>query len=580
MSLRNKLIFQYVRQLFGFLLVLLLCLIIAMLGLGWRLMNEQMAIDLSKLDVADLTLKIDYNGERIHVNPEIEQSVARHQGWLQIIDKHGKILYTYRTPSDVPSQFGPGEWISFVENRDASRYHITHWVMNQAGQNMIILYGRPAPEKELMKRLIAANIGTDNKVKVDELNKSFTGENAWYLVYNRAGRLSHQWNHPNASAQLDMTEALQGGQPAKNVPVHIVSHYDRTSGMTYVVGSPNPTYQSGVEETSEDAMITETFLQIGLFLILAVLFAGSWYAWRVGNPLLHMVNWLERLAQGHYEEPTGKKGRPIGRNWRGKEKKSFRVFKDVFDALIHLSKTLRANEVRQQEIEQTREEWITGLSHDLKTPLSSIYGYATFLESEQYEWERGEVNQFGRTIREKADYMNGLIEDLNLTYRLKNHALPMVKHTVSIVEAIRRIVVDMVNDPSTSMHDIEFVTNAESITAEVDPIWFRRIIVNIMTNAIKYTPSGTHVLVEVQSMAADRFVVRIADNGPGMDETTLANLFERYYRGGHTKENTSGTGLGMAIAKQLVLAHGGEITVESKLGSGTVVMMTFPAAHS
>ncbi|EJL24998.1 sensor histidine kinase KdpD, partial [Brevibacillus sp. BC25] len=300
----------------------------------------------------------------------------------------------------------------------------------------------------------------------------------------------------------------------------------------------------------------------------------------VGKPLLHMVNWLERLAQGRYEEPIGKKGKPIGRNWRGKEKKSFRVFKDVFDALRHLSETLRSNEKLQQEIEQTREEWITGLSHDLKTPLSSIYGYATFLESEQYEWDRKEVSEFGKTIREKSDYMNGLIEDLNLTYRLKNQALPMVKQPVAIIETIRRIVVDMVNDPSSSLHDIEFSANVQSITAEVDPIWFRRIIVNILTNAIKYTPAGTHVLVEVQSIAADQFVVKIADNGPGMDETTLANLFERYYRGGHTGENTSGTGLGMAIAKQLVLAHGGEIMVESKLGSGTVVVMTFPAVTS
>ncbi|MED1797256.1 sensor histidine kinase [Brevibacillus porteri] len=579
MNLRNKLIFQYVRQLFGFLLVLLLFLIIAMLGLGWRIMNEQLSIDLSRLDASDLTLKIDYEGERIHVEPEIEKSVARHQGWLQIIDKHGKILYNYRTPADVPSQFGPGEWIAYVENRDASRYHITNWVINQSDENIIILYGTPAPEKEMMKRLIAAKTGK-SKETWDELNESFSQEKAWYLVYDRAGKLIHQWNHPNASAQLDMTEVLQNGETAKNVPVHITSRYDKNSDLTYVVGIPNPTYQSGVQETSEDAMVKETFLQIGIVLILVVLFAGSWYAWRVGKPLLHMVNWLERLAQGRYEEPIGKKGKPIGRNWRGKEKKSFRVFKDVFDALRHLSETLRSNEKLQREIEQTREEWITGLSHDLKTPLSSIYGYATFLESDQYEWDRKEVSEFGKTIREKSDYMNGLIEDLNLTYRLKNQALPMVKQPVAIVETIRRIVVDMVNDPSSSLHDIEFSANVQSITAEVDPIWFRRIIVNILTNAIKYTPTGTHVLVEVQSIAADQFMVKIADDGPGMDETTLANLFERYYRGGHTGENTSGTGLGMAIAKQLVLAHGGEITVDSKLGSGTVVVMTFPAVTS
>ncbi|TGU67787.1 sensor histidine kinase, partial [Mesorhizobium sp. M00.F.Ca.ET.186.01.1.1] len=130
-------------------------------------------------------------------------------------------------------------------------------------------------------------------------------------------------------------------------------------------------------------------------------------------------------------------------------------------------------------------------------------GYATMLESEQYEWGKGEVNQFGRTIREKADYMNGLIEDLNLTYRLKNHALPLMKEPVSVVEAIRRMTADLVNEPSASGHEIEFEAQEEKIVALLDPKWFSRIVINILTNAIRHTPKGTLVRVEVSLAAPD-----------------------------------------------------------------------------
>lgn len=78
----------------------------------------------------------------------------------------------------------------------------------------------------------------------------------------------------------------------------------------------------------------------------------------------------------------------------------------------------------RQVLQQTREEWITGLTHDLKTPLSSIYGYALLLESKQYNWTDRDIQQFGSVMKEKSQYMTTLIDDLSLTYQLKNNSLP------------------------------------------------------------------------------------------------------------------------------------------------------------
>lgn len=578
MNLRKKLILQYVRQFFGVVVVLFICLTASLLILGVRMTNEEIAADLSLLSASDLGMQLSYEKESMRVDKKVEKSIEKHQGWLQIMNEQGKVVYAYRTPADIPSQYTPGEWVALMQPGRAAPYHFKHWVVTLENQNWIVLYGTPAPEYGLMRQLLAST-SEGNVQETELLHQKFSRENAWYVIYDKNGRLMQQWNHPDAARQLELKEILQVGQEGSNAPVNVLGRHDEQSGQTYVVGLQNPAYQPGVADGSMDHLIEDTFRQLMLIIFVCIVAAGSWYALRIGKPLLHMVNWLDHLAKGQYTEPVTRAGTRVGVTRKGKWRRSFAVFKEMFDALAHLSRTLQLNEQRQKDMERTREEWITGLSHDLKTPLSSIFGYAAILESEQYEWARGEVGQFGRTIREKADYMNGLIEDLNLTYRLKNNALPMVKETIAAVETIRRITVEMVNDPCATEHQIAFRAHVPVITAEVDPTYFRRIIINVLANAIKHTPPGTQVLVDVSaSGTTEGFVVKVVDNGPGMDAETQTSLFERYYRGGHTEEDVSGTGLGMAIAKQLVLAHDGNISVESELGRGTVVTMTFPGS--
>jgi len=567
MNLRKKLIIQYVRQFSGFVMVLLVCFLVTLGVLGTKLLHEDIEVDLSRLTASDIEFQLIYDGESIRVEKRVEKSVESHQGWLQILDDQGNVIYAYRSPAGIPIRYTPGEWKAMVQSK---QYHVKHWVVEQSDRKVIVLYGRPAPEEELMSLLQAAeSSGSAEATKA--LQETFLQKKAWYAIYDREGRLLQEWNHPTAAPKLELIEVLE----KEEAPSYTMSRFDEQSHRMYLVGTQYPVDQPGTADESFDNMMKTMLLQFGLIMIASVVIAGSWYALRVGKPLLHMVTWLEHLAKGDYDEPVGRKGRSVGKTRKGKYKRSFAVFKDMFDALSRLSQTLQTNEQRQKDVERTREEWITGLSHDLKTPLSSIFGYASILESEQYKWEHGEVSQFGRTIREKADYMNGLIEDLTLTYRLKNQALPMMKTEIPAVETIRRITVEMVNDPIASEHQIEFRTSVSSLNAEVDPTYFRRIIINILANAIKHTPAGTLVLVELSSYGNGGFQVKVRDNGPGMDQDTLANLFERYYRGGHTEENESGTGLGMAIAKQLVLAHEGEITVESELGYGTTVTLTF-----
>ena len=108
-------------------------------------------------------------------------------------------------------------------------------------------------------------------------------------------------------------------------------------------------------------------------------------------------------------------------------KRKFKLFQPVEESLNHLSERLDSNERQIKHGEQLREEWITGLSHDLKTPLSSIYGYSTMLASEDYEWTKDEMRIFAQTMQEKATYMDALIQDLTYTYQLKIKPYSLIK---------------------------------------------------------------------------------------------------------------------------------------------------------
>jgi signal transduction histidine kinase len=297
---------------------------------------------------------------------------------------------------------------------------------------------------------------------------------------------------------------------------------------------------------------------------------------KFGMPLITMMKWIQNLSSGNFQQPYNSHGDPVLTNKKGKLKRKFRLYKDLIANLSQLTDTLNQNERHQKQMVTTREEWISGLSHDLKTPLASISGYAHMLEADTYTWSKEETKQFAGIITEKSSYMKKLIEDLTLTYRLKNQALPIAKEKTDMNELLRRTVIHFINDQANSQMKFHFRPHEESLHAEVDPKWFQRILDNLLANAIKYNPPGTEITVSLSLIEQHLIVITIEDNGQGINKETLDQLFQRYYRGTNTDETSTGSGLGMAITKQLIELHCGSINVSSITGKGTKVRIMVP----
>lgn len=348
--------------------------------------------------------------------------------------------------------------------------------------------------------------------------------------------------------------------------------YIRVNKNLYIIISvPNKVYSpDGLYDKETDALNQYTTILIAGLVITVIIVMTLWYSYRYGLPIYHIIRWLIFLSRNKLQEPTNRKGIPISKNKKGRIKREYRLFEDILKTMDQLTLTLKENEANRRKIQTTREEWIAGLSHDLKTPLSTIYGYGLMLESDQYQWSKEEVMEMGQVIREKSEYMSTLIEDLNLTYRLKNGALPINRKPVELDEFLGSIMDEFSRSSFSEDFSTSFENQTNGVIFEIDKAWFRRVIENLLANAVKHNPKGTHITA-VLSETDEEVRIEMKDNGCGMAQETVDHLFNRYYRGTNTNDPTNGTGLGLAIAKELVLLHDGDIQVESEPGAGTTI---------
>lgn len=141
---------------------------------------------------------------------------------------------------------------------------------------------------------------------------------------------------------------------------------------------------------------------------------------------------------------------------------------------------------------------------------------------------------------------------------------------------MKELVIDIVNDPAFDKRTIEFESELPELMIAVDPDLLRRAVGNIVINALVHNPVDAKVKITVNKAPNNSLSISICDNGSGMDEAVLSDLWNRYYRGTNTKERPEGSGLGLAIAKQIITLHCGDISVKSNPGVGTEFIILLP----
>jgi len=240
--------------------------------------------------------------------------------------------------------------------------------------------------------------------------------------------------------------------------------------------------------------------------------------------------------------------------------------------LGHIAKALSA----RRESENKVRRFVSDASHELRTPLASIRGYAELIRMVGHDLPDDVVHALGR-IESESTRMTAIVEDLLLLARL-DEGRELERAPVDLT----RVLLDAVSDAHAAGRDHAWGLDLpeEPVTVLGDGSRLHQVIVNLLANARVHTPAGTRVTtsLEVQGGAAPMAVVRVADDGPGIDQALLPSLFERFVRGDGSRSRATGsTGLGLAIVQGVVAASGGSVAVESAPGD-TVFTVRLPLA--
>ena len=225
--------------------------------------------------------------------------------------------------------------------------------------------------------------------------------------------------------------------------------------------------------------------------------------------------------------------------------------------------------------EKLRREFTSNVSHELKTPLTSIYGVSDMLASGMVKAE--DVAGFAGTIKEESARLISLIDDIIKLSRMDESTVPQETEIIDVCGSARDVVSRL--SGKASENDIELSFSGEPSEIKGVQHILDEIFYNICENAIKYNRPGGFVKVSVRNEGSESLIT-VADNGIGIPKTDRERVFERFYRvdKSHSKQ-IGGTGLGLSIVKHGVIYLGGKINLESEEGVGTVITVGFPRAR-
>lgn len=227
--------------------------------------------------------------------------------------------------------------------------------------------------------------------------------------------------------------------------------------------------------------------------------------------------------------------------------------------------------VEQKKIEQANKQLLTSLSHDVRTPLTSLLGYLDALESGIVEGK--EKERYIHIARKKAYDLKKLIDTLLDWFKIDSKEMQFFIQEIDMNELLREVIIDWL--PVLEKNNIQLNSNIpeEELILKIDKSSFTRIISNLMQNALRHSKC-TKISITVQK-EMDTVKLSIEDNGIGISEEKMPFIFDRLYKGDDSR-GSKGSGLGLCIVRELVKMHRGSISVKSNRGENTVFMIVLP----
>ena len=297
--------------------------------------------------------------------------------------------------------------------------------------------------------------------------------------------------------------------------------------------------------------VNDSLWKVGLIAAAVALVIGLILTRQITRPVRALISGARHLTKGEL---------------------SYRVTVKSRDEIGELADSFNIMASSLEKGEQSRRQLTADIAHELRTPLTVIEGTVDGIIDGVFKPDTEHL----RSIKEQASLLTHLISDLRDISLAESGQLELNLAPTDIVELVRRMVSNYeINALEKNVRiKLEEVTQIPEI--RIDPVRMEQVISNLLTNAIRHTPSGGSITVTIKN-GEGGLAISVADTGEGIATEDLPHVFERFYRSGSSRaRKEGGTGLGLAIVKQMVEAHGGKVWVESKMGTGSIFSILLP----
>lgn len=313
------------------------------------------------------------------------------------------------------------------------------------------------------------------------------------------------------------------------------------------------------------------YVQSILILAFCFITGGLLFSFFFVGPLSFIIGTIGNLSRGEYiiNSKAFKKD--------GTLKWSYFLYREVITNIDVLGTALKEAEIEREQLETAKRDWIAGVSHDLKTPLSYVNGYSSLLLNENYIFDEDEKRTYLSAIYAKGAYIEKLIDDFNLTLFIDDAGKVQLKYAqIELIGFLKNLLADIANNPKAQPYELGFDTTLSHLDVVMDETLMYRALYNILINCVEHNPEGTKIDI-ILKQSQEEIYIDVTDNGVGIDQEMADNIFDKYYSS--KSKQTGSRGLGLFIAKQMIEAQGGTLSIKSTKTKGTTFHITIKSIH-
>ncbi|MEW9699569.1 ATP-binding protein [Paenibacillus sp. SI8] len=366
--------------------------------------------------------------------------------------------------------------------------------------------------------------------------------------------------HPEIASYLQKVE-LSTEQPSVFFEdgVTTIGQLISVGDKTYLVGATtrkNHIKWFGADRSQFEVFLI-TFLLVGLAAIAVLLLISQLFTKRLVKRIMTPINKLtesaKRIEEGDFSKPIVYKGED--------------EFESVCTSFNQMQVHLKNEQDKNATYEKARTDMISGISHDLRTPLTSVKGYIKGLQDGVASTPEKQKEYLSIAYKKACD-MDVLLQRLFYFSKLETGNLPFFPVETDLGKFMKKYALDIQDDLKQKNASISFDKSDGSHRVQIDTEQMRQVLSNLVENALKYAGAESLKLSLTVTQANENVVLRFADNGNGVSPEKLPHLFEQFYRGDESRnsKNSDGTGLGLYIVKYIIEAQGGTVAVKNDQG--------------